>query len=60
MTTDLFQICVLIGIIAVQLTTLDWVIVIVSIVLSFVPAIYLMRRASSSTTEFASDAARGG
>ena len=35
-----------------QLTTLDWVIVIVSIVLSFVPAIYLMRRAGSSTTEF--------
>jgi hypothetical protein len=37
---------------AVQLTTLDWVIVIISIVLSFVPAIYLMRRAGSSTTEF--------
>ena len=36
----------------VQLTTLDWVIVIVSIVLSFAPAIYLMRRAGSSTTEF--------
>jgi Na+/proline symporter len=36
----------------VQLTTLDWVIVIISIVLSFVPAIYLMRRAGSSTTEF--------
>src|SRR6187431_3423765 len=35
-----------------QLTTLDWVIVIISIVLSFVPAIYLMRRAGSSTTEF--------
>ena len=35
-----------------QLTTLDWVIVIVSIVLSFAPAIYLMRRAGSSTTEF--------
>ena len=33
-------------------TTLDWVIVIVSIVLSFAPAIYLMRRAGSSTTEF--------
>jgi Na+/proline symporter len=36
----------------VQLTTLDWVIVLVSIVLSFAPAIYLMRRAGSSTTEF--------
>ena len=35
-----------------QLTTLDWVIVVISIVLSFVPAIYLMRRAGSSTTEF--------
>jgi SSS family solute:Na+ symporter len=35
-----------------QLTTLDWVIVIVSIALSFAPAIYLMRRAGSSTTEF--------
>ena len=35
-----------------QLTTLDWVIVIISIALSFVPAIYLMRRAGSSTTEF--------
>jgi SSS family solute:Na+ symporter len=36
----------------VQLTTLDWVIVIVSLVLSFAPAVYLMRRAGSSTTEF--------
>jgi Na+/proline symporter len=36
----------------VQLTTLDWVIVIISLTLSFVPAIYLMRRAGSSTTEF--------
>jgi len=36
----------------VQLTTLDWVIVIISIALSFAPAIYLMRRAGSSTTEF--------
>jgi SSS family solute:Na+ symporter len=36
----------------VQLTSLDWFIVIVSIALSFVPAIYLMRRAGSSTTEF--------
>lgn len=35
-----------------QLTTLDWVIVLVSIGLSFAPAIYLMRRAGSSTTEF--------
>ena len=35
-----------------QLTTLDWVIVIISIILSFAPAIYLMRRAGSSTTEF--------
>ncbi len=35
-----------------QLTTLDWVIVLVSIALSFAPAIYLMRRAGSSTTEF--------
>lgn len=35
-----------------QLTTLDWVIVLVSLTLSFVPAIYLMRRAGSSTTEF--------
>lgn len=35
-----------------QLTTLDWTIVLVSIVVSFVPAILLMRRAGSSTTEF--------
>ncbi len=35
-----------------QLTTIDWVIVLVSIALSFAPAIYLMRRAGSSTTEF--------
>ncbi|MEX2273314.1 MAG: sodium:solute symporter family protein [Vicinamibacterales bacterium] len=35
-----------------QLTTLDWTIVLVSIVISFVPAILLMRRAGSSTTEF--------
>ena len=35
-----------------QLTSLDWAIVIVSIVVSFVPAMYLMRRAGSSTTEF--------
>ena len=35
-----------------QLTTLDWVIVLVSIAFSFAPAVYLMRRAGSSTTEF--------
>jgi solute:Na+ symporter, SSS family len=35
-----------------HLVTLDWVIVVVSIILSFVPAILLMRRAGSSTTEF--------
>jgi solute:Na+ symporter, SSS family len=35
-----------------HLVTLDWVIVVVSIVLSFAPAILLMRRAGSSTTEF--------
>jgi solute:Na+ symporter, SSS family len=35
-----------------QLTTLDWSIVIVSLSLSFVPAIWLMRRAGSNTAEF--------
>ncbi|MEO8680171.1 MAG: sodium:solute symporter family protein [Vicinamibacterales bacterium] len=35
-----------------HLTSLDWVIVVVSLTLSFVPAILLMRRAGSSTTEF--------
>lgn len=35
-----------------QLTTLDWVIVLVSLSLSFAPAIWLMRRAGSSTAEF--------
>ena len=35
-----------------QLTTLDWVIVVVSLILSFAPAIYLMRRAGANTTEF--------
>jgi len=35
-----------------QLTTLDWTIVVLSIVISFLPAIYLMRRAGSSTSEF--------
>jgi len=36
----------------VRLTTLDWVIVIVSIVISFIPAVVLARRAGSSTAEF--------
>jgi SSS family solute:Na+ symporter len=35
-----------------RLTSLDWVIVIVSIVVSFLPAIFFFRRASKSTTEF--------
>ena len=35
-----------------QLTTLDWVIVVVSLVLSFIPAVLMARRAGSSTTEF--------
>ena len=35
-----------------QLTSLDWTIVILSLVVSFTPAIWLMRRAGSSTTEF--------
>jgi Na+/proline symporter len=35
-----------------QLTTFDWTIVIVSIVVSFLPAIFLARRAGSSTAEF--------
>ena len=35
-----------------QLTTLDWVIVAVSIVISFLPAVWLARRAGSSTAEF--------
>ena len=35
-----------------QLTTLDWAIVIVALGLSFVPALLLMRRAGSSTSEF--------
>ena len=35
-----------------QLTTLDWVIVVVSIALSFVPAVWMARRAGSSTAEF--------
>jgi SSS family solute:Na+ symporter len=35
-----------------RLTTLDWVIVVVSIVVSFIPAVVLARRAGSSTAEF--------
>jgi Na+/proline symporter len=35
-----------------RLTTLDWLIVAVSIVVSFIPAIVLARRAGSSTAEF--------
>ncbi|HJR59680.1 MAG TPA: sodium:solute symporter family protein [Vicinamibacterales bacterium] len=35
-----------------HLTSLDWTIVILSIAVSFAPAIWLMRRAGSSTTEF--------
>jgi len=35
-----------------RLTSLDWLIVVVSIIVSFIPAIVLARRAGSSTTEF--------
>ena len=35
-----------------QLTTLDWAIVVASVVISFIPAILLMRRGASSTAEF--------
>src|SRR6476619_158091 len=35
-----------------RLTSLDWVIVVVSIVVSFIPAVVLARRAGSSTAEF--------
>jgi Na+/proline symporter len=35
-----------------HLSTLDWTIVVASMLLSFVPALWLMRRAGSSTTEF--------
>jgi solute:Na+ symporter, SSS family len=35
-----------------QLTTIDWAIVVASIVICFIPALLLMRRGSSSTTEF--------
>jgi SSS family solute:Na+ symporter len=36
----------------VQLTSLDWIIVLVSIAISFAPAVWLARRAGSSTAEF--------
>ena len=35
-----------------QLITLDWVIVLLSIVVSFLPAVFLARRAGASTSEF--------
>src|SRR3990170_2856029 len=35
-----------------QLATLDWLIVLVSVVVSFLPAVWLARRAGSSTAEF--------
>lgn len=35
-----------------QLTTLDWLIVLISIGISFVPALFLMRRAGQNTAEF--------
>ena len=35
-----------------QLTTLDWLIVLASLVVSFIPALVLARRAGSSTAEF--------
>src|SRR6478735_6550902 len=35
-----------------RLTSLDWLIVVVSIIVSFIPAIVLARRAGSSTAEF--------
>ena len=35
-----------------QLTSLDWIIVVVSIAISFAPAVWLARRAGSSTAEF--------
>jgi Na+/proline symporter len=35
-----------------RLTSLDWIIVVISIVVSFIPAIVLARRAGSSTAEF--------
>jgi solute:Na+ symporter, SSS family len=36
----------------VTLTTLDWIIVVASIVVSFLPAVFLAKRAGSSTAEF--------
>jgi SSS family solute:Na+ symporter len=36
----------------VQLTTLDWLIVVVSIVIAFIPALLMMRRAGKNTAEF--------
>jgi Na+/proline symporter len=36
----------------VQLTSIDWIIVAVSIAISFAPAVWLARRAGSSTAEF--------
>jgi SSS family solute:Na+ symporter len=36
----------------VQLTSLDWLIVVVSIAVSFAPAVWMARRAGSSTAEF--------
>lgn len=35
-----------------RLTTLDWIIVAISIIISFIPAVVLARRAGSSTAEF--------
>ena len=35
-----------------RLTTLDWTIVVLSIIVAFVPALVLARRAGSSSTEF--------
>src|SRR5678809_1227808 len=35
-----------------RLTSLDWLIVVVSIIVSFIPALVLARRAGSSTAEF--------
>src|SRR5439155_961751 len=35
-----------------HVTSLDWVIVVVSIVVSFLPAVFLMRRAGRNTAEF--------
>jgi SSS family solute:Na+ symporter len=34
------------------LTRLDWAIIVASIVVSFIPALYLARRAGQSTSEF--------